>query len=98
MADLSPITSWTLADVLHFGRRAGFGLNPTDAATLQALAPGAAIDAWIDGTGTAYDATAFTAAPPSAASASDRVGRKAAVMVPSAVKRRSRLGSRNATA
>jgi len=62
MADLSPITSWTLADVLHFGRRAGFGLNPTDAATLQALAPGAAIDAWIDGTGTAYDATAFTAA------------------------------------
>ncbi len=61
MADLSPISSWTLADVQHFGRRAGFGLNPTDAASLQALAPGAAIDAWIDGTGTSYDATAFTA-------------------------------------
>ena len=62
MADLTAITSWTLADVQHFARRAGFGLTPADAATLQAQAPGAAIDAWIDGTGTAYDPTAFNAA------------------------------------
>ena len=56
------ITSWTLADAHHFARRAGFGLNPADAAVLQAQAPGAAIDAWIDGTGAAYDPTAFNAA------------------------------------
>jgi uncharacterized protein (DUF1800 family) len=62
MAVLTAITSWTLADVQHFARRAGFGLTPADAAALQALAPGAAIDAWIDGSGAAYDATAFTAA------------------------------------
>ena len=62
MADLTAITSWTLADVQHVARRAGFGLTPADAATLQAQAPGAAIDAWIDGTGTAYDPTAFNAA------------------------------------
>ncbi len=62
MAILAAITSWTLADVQHFARRAGFGLNPAEAATLQAQAPGAAIDAWIDGSGTAYDPTAFTAA------------------------------------
>ncbi len=62
MADLTAITSWTLVDVQHFARRAGFGLNPTDAASLQALAPAAAIDAWIDGTGATHDLTAFTAA------------------------------------
>ncbi len=62
MANLSAISTWSLADVQHFGRRAGFGLNPTDAAALQAQAPGTAIDAWIDGTGPAYDPTAFTAA------------------------------------
>jgi uncharacterized protein (DUF1800 family) len=60
MAVLTAITSWTVADVQHFARRAGFGLTPTDAAALQAQAPGAAIDAWIDGTG--YDPTAFNAA------------------------------------
>ncbi|GLH73197.1 hypothetical protein GETHLI_16990 [Geothrix limicola] len=64
MADLSPLASWTLADVQHFARRAGFGLNPADAAALQAQAPGAAIDAWIDGT--AADSAAFTAALASA--------------------------------
>jgi uncharacterized protein (DUF1800 family) len=62
MADLSAISSWTLADVQHFARRAGFGLTPTDAAALQSQAPGTAIDAWIDGTGAAYDLTAFKAA------------------------------------
>ena len=60
MAVLTTITSWTVADVQHFARRAGFGLTPTDAAALQTQAPGAAIDAWIDGTG--YDPTAFNAA------------------------------------
>jgi uncharacterized protein (DUF1800 family) len=64
MADLSAISSWTLADVQHFGRRAGFGLTPADAAALQSQAPGTAIDAWIDGTG--MDLTAFTAALTSA--------------------------------
>jgi len=62
MAVLTAITSWTLADVQHFARRAGFGLTPTDATALQAQAPATAIDAWIDGTGAAYDVTAFTAA------------------------------------
>jgi uncharacterized protein (DUF1800 family) len=62
MATLTAISTWSLADVQHFARRAGFGLNPTDAAALQAQAPGAAIDAWIDGLGAAYDQTAFTAA------------------------------------
>jgi len=62
MALLAPITSWTVADVQHFARRAGFGVTPEAAATLQALAPGAAIDAWIDGTGAPYDPAAFTTA------------------------------------
>jgi uncharacterized protein (DUF1800 family) len=62
MAVLTAITSWTVADVQHFARRAGFGLSPTDAAALQAQAPGAAIDAWVDGTGPTHDLTAFTAA------------------------------------
>jgi len=60
MAVLTAITAWTVADVQHFARRAGFGLSPEAAATLAAQAPGAAIDAWIDGTG--YDPTAFQAA------------------------------------
>jgi uncharacterized protein (DUF1800 family) len=62
MAVLTAITSWTVADVQHFARRAGFGLTPAEATLLQAQTPGSAIDAWIDGTGPAYDATAFTAA------------------------------------
>lgn len=62
MAVLTAITTWTPADVQHFARRAGFGLTPEAAAALQSQAPGAAIDAWIDGSGTAYDPTAFTAA------------------------------------
>lgn len=62
MAILTAISSWTLADVQHFARRAGFGLTPEAAAALQAQAPATAIDAWIDGIGTAYDLSAFTAA------------------------------------
>jgi uncharacterized protein (DUF1800 family) len=62
MANLASITSWTVADVQHFARRAGFGLTPADAATLQAQAPGTAIDAWIDGSGGTYDPGAFTTA------------------------------------
>jgi uncharacterized protein (DUF1800 family) len=60
MAVLTAISTWTIADVQHFARRAGFGLTPADAATLQAQAPGTAIDAWIDGSG--YDLTAFNTA------------------------------------
>lgn len=60
MAVLNAISSWSVADVQHFARRAGFGLTPADATALQAQAPGTAIDAWIDGT--AYDATAFNTA------------------------------------
>ncbi len=44
MADLTPIASWTSADVQHFARRAGFGLSPEAAAQLAAQAPGTAID------------------------------------------------------
>jgi len=62
MADLSAISAWTLAEVQHFARRAGFGLSPDAAVALQAMAPGAAIDAWIDGAGPSYDPTPFTAA------------------------------------
>ncbi len=45
-----------------------------------------------------FAAVSFMAASPSFASTSARVGRNAAVIVPSAVKRRSRLGRRKATA
>jgi uncharacterized protein (DUF1800 family) len=62
MANLAPVAAWTLPDVHHFARRAGFGVTPEVAAALQVQAPGAAIDAWIDGSGAAYDLTAFTAA------------------------------------
>ena len=62
MAVLTAITSWTVADVQHFARRAGFGLSPTDAAALQAQALGAAIDAWVDGTGPTHDLTSFNTA------------------------------------
>lgn len=50
MADLSPIDAWTTDDVLHLGRRAGFGLSPAEAAALAAQPPGTAVDAWVDGT------------------------------------------------
>jgi uncharacterized protein (DUF1800 family) len=57
MADLSPISNWTSADVQHFARRAGFGVSPEIAAQLATQAPATAIDAWVDGTG--VDATLF---------------------------------------
>ncbi|MBI4912726.1 MAG: DUF1800 family protein [Acidobacteria bacterium] len=57
------ITSWTVADVQHFGRRAGFGLTPEQASTLAAQAPGPVIDAWVDDT---LDKNAFNAALPRA--------------------------------
>jgi len=60
MADLTPISSWTVEDVLHLGRRAGFGLSPEAAAALAAQPPGAAIDAWVSGAG--LDFNAFDAA------------------------------------
>lgn len=62
MAILTAISGWTLADVQHFARRAGFGLTPEGAAALQTQDPGSAIDAWIDGSGPAHDPTAFEAA------------------------------------
>jgi len=60
VADLTPIDAWTTDDVLHFGRRAGFGLSPEAAAALAGQPPGATIDAWVDGSG--VDTAAFEAA------------------------------------
>jgi uncharacterized protein (DUF1800 family) len=51
MADLTPRSSWTAEEVLHLGRRAAFGLSPEEAAALAGQPPGAAVDAWVDGTG-----------------------------------------------
>ncbi len=62
MADLTPISSWTVPDVEHFARRAGFGVTPERAAELAALPPGATIDAWIEGTLSAEVAAAGDAA------------------------------------
>ncbi len=45
-----PITTWTTTDVLHFARRAGFGLQPEAAAELALLEPGTVIGGWVDGT------------------------------------------------
>lgn len=53
------VTSWSVADVQHFGRRAGFGLSPEQAAPLAAQAPATVIDAWVDDT---LDKSAFTGA------------------------------------
>lgn len=46
----TPLATWTAADVLHFARRAGFGLTPEGAADLAKLPPGTVIDGWVDGT------------------------------------------------
>ncbi|MCE1228214.1 MAG: DUF1800 domain-containing protein [Firmicutes bacterium] len=62
MADLTPITSWTLADVQHLGRRAGFGLRPEEATTWQSQSPSTVVDAWVDGAGAAFDPAAFNTA------------------------------------
>lgn len=58
MADLTPIAAWTVADVQHFARRAGFGVTPERAAELAALDPVATIDGWIEGTVSAEVAAA----------------------------------------
>jgi uncharacterized protein (DUF1800 family) len=55
------ISSWSTADVQHFGRRAGFGLTPEAATALAGQSPGAVIDAWVDDT---LDKSAFNAALP----------------------------------
>jgi uncharacterized protein (DUF1800 family) len=47
--DFTPISSWTAADVMHFARRAGFGVTPEQAATLAAQSPSTVIDGWVDG-------------------------------------------------
>ena len=57
------ISSWTAADVQHFGRRAGFGLSPEAATALALQPPAAVIDAWVDDT---LDRTAFNAQLPRA--------------------------------
>lgn len=57
------ITSWTVADVQHFARRAGFGATPEQAAALAAQAPGPVIDAFVDDT---LDKSAFNAQLPRA--------------------------------
>ncbi len=54
-------TSWTLDDVLHFGRRAGFGLKPELAGQLISRPLASTVDAWVDG---AASETAFTGAIP----------------------------------
>ncbi|MBI3132015.1 MAG: DUF1800 family protein [Acidobacteria bacterium] len=62
MADFAPISSWTADDVMHFARRAGFGVTPERAAELAALPPAATIDAWVEGTVSATVAAAGDAA------------------------------------
>ncbi len=52
-------SSWTASDVLHFARRAGFGVTPEVAATLAAQPISATIDAWVN---QSADMTAFNAA------------------------------------
>ncbi len=52
-------STWTAGDVLHFARRAGFGLKPEEAATLALQSPAAVVDAWVDATA---DPSAFLAA------------------------------------
>ena len=54
-------TSWTLDEVLHFGRRAGFGLKPEAAAQLVSRSVATTVDAWVDCTASE---TAFNGALP----------------------------------
>ena len=57
----SQISSWSTPDVLHFARRAGFGLTPEAAATLAAQPPATVIDGWVDGAlGVVGDPALFT--------------------------------------
>ncbi len=57
----TPKTAWTLDDVLHFGRRAGFGLKPEIAAQLVSRGVASTVDAWVDGSASE---TAFKAGLP----------------------------------
>jgi uncharacterized protein (DUF1800 family) len=58
----TPISSWTVSDVLHFARRAGFGLTPEQAAVLAAQNPSTVIDGWVNGTASIVgDPTLFNA-------------------------------------
>ena len=52
-------SSWTVSDVLHFARRAGFGVTPEVAAALVVQPIGATIDSWVN---QSADMTAFNAA------------------------------------
>ncbi len=51
--------AWTAPDVMHFARRAGFGVTPETASSLAAQPIGATIDAWVD---QSADMAAFSAA------------------------------------
>jgi len=62
--------SWTASEVMHFARRAGFGVTPEVASTLAAQPIGATIDAWID---QSADMAAFNAALPKADVISDPI-------------------------
>lgn len=46
----TPLATWTIAEVQHFARRAGFGLSPEAALELAQLPPATVIDGWVDGT------------------------------------------------
>ena len=59
----SPQTRWTADDVLHFARRAGFGVTPERAAQLAGQSPAAVVSAWVDG---GADESALRAALPRA--------------------------------
>ena len=43
-------TSWSADEVMHFARRAGFGVSPERAALLAQQAPATVVNAWVDGT------------------------------------------------
>ena len=42
-------SSWTADEVMHFARRAGFGVGPERAAQLAQQAPATVVSAWVDG-------------------------------------------------
>lgn len=46
----TPISTWDAQAVLHFARRAGFGVTPEHAVTLAAQNPATVINGWVDGT------------------------------------------------
>ena len=64
MANLSPKGALTLDDMLHLGRRAGFGLTPEQAQAFLTDHASAPVDDWVDGTN--IDRSAFTNMLPTA--------------------------------